>query len=75
MTERRVALYRIILTDTTEKKPKVVYNENLPFSVDENSPTACNEENIRGVMRLFQFDKDFDKIEFTYYRDLLDIER
>lgn len=72
---RRVGLYNIILTDTSSKKDKIVYNENLPFSVDEDSPTACNEDNIRGVMRLFQFSKEYHTIEFKYIRDLLEIEK
>ena len=72
---RRVGLYNIKLIDTTGKKNNTVYNENLPFSMDEDSPTACNEENIHGVMRLFQMKDDYDKIEFKYIRDLLEIEK
>lgn len=81
MKSRRVGLYNIKLTNfndgknNSKKKDEIVYNENLPFGMDEGCVTACNEENIRGVMRLFQFGGKYDKIEFKYIRDLLEIEK
>ena len=71
---RRVGLYNIKLSDTSGKKEKVIYNENLPFDMDDG-PTSCNNDNIIGVMRLFEMTEPYDKIEFKYIRDLLDIEK